>query len=526
MNKIAIYLNQHLVGNVFDKDSILEQYATDRSILSIKPRFVAMPKTSGDIKKILIFANQLALKDYELPIAVRGNGFDKTGATLTPGMVISMKKMNHIREIDRHSRLIRVEAGVTLGQLNSALQLHGLTLPINAQPEETIGGLIANCKNDSYAVKYGGIIKCIERIEVLLPNGDFLQTLKLHPNGLKQKQALKTPEGAIYRNLTNILENYATDIEKLKNTSSDSSGYPAITCLKNNNVFDLTPIFLASQGTLGIITEVILRCTVLPPPPQKLLATFKSRRRALEFLDFALTLRPLETMLYDLRIFEKGEDFGKALKFITKNDEGKFLVSVSFNDKKRTTAKKIAACTEKISKKANLFVDDGKTPGNNLSSAIVSYLNHPPSGERVAFLDDFYIPAPELPSFLDQLTELETEFKIDLPIFGSFATDNYNIRPAIELETTEGRQLMMQILKAVSSLISSCHGSFTGGSPEGRTKALVVNSNLDEQHQKLFDEIKKAFDPNRVLNPDIKLGADARSIVRYVRTSYSQDLVL
>ena len=92
MNKIAVYLNRHLTGNVFDKDSILEAYSTDRSLLKVKPRFVALPETTSDIRKIVRFVNQLSEKKYNLPIAVRGSGLSKTGADLTDGLVVSMEK--------------------------------------------------------------------------------------------------------------------------------------------------------------------------------------------------------------------------------------------------------------------------------------------------------------------------------------------------------------------------------------------------------------------------------------------------
>ena len=89
MNKLAIYLNRHLIGNVFDKDSILDAYSTDRSLLKIKPRLVAVPETTSDVRKICRFANQLSEKGYDLKIAVRGAGLSKTGADLTSGLVIS-----------------------------------------------------------------------------------------------------------------------------------------------------------------------------------------------------------------------------------------------------------------------------------------------------------------------------------------------------------------------------------------------------------------------------------------------------
>ena len=98
VNKIAVYLNRHLSGNIFEKDSVLEAYSADRSVLKIKPKLVAVPESVSDIRKIVRFVYQLAEKDYKLPIAVRGSGLSKTGSDLTSGIVISTEKLNHIRE--------------------------------------------------------------------------------------------------------------------------------------------------------------------------------------------------------------------------------------------------------------------------------------------------------------------------------------------------------------------------------------------------------------------------------------------
>ena len=111
MSKLAEYLNRHTIGNVFDRTTICDQYSTDRSILKITPRLVAVPESTDDIRKLMRFADQLAARDYYLPITVRGSGLDKTGASIGEGMIISMEKFCHIEEIDVRGRLVRVQPG-------------------------------------------------------------------------------------------------------------------------------------------------------------------------------------------------------------------------------------------------------------------------------------------------------------------------------------------------------------------------------------------------------------------------------
>ena len=203
MGKITKYLNQLIVGNVFDAPEVLEAYSTDRSALKIKPKFVAIPESTEDIKKLLRFFNQIAAKDIRVSITTRGSGLDESGAALSNNLLFSTEKLNHLLEIDPRERLVRVQAGITLRELNIALSVSGLTIPIGGHDYDTIGGLIANDPVDTYYGKYGGISNYVERIEVILANGECLQTAKLKKYAVAKRAAEKSLEGDIYRKIAN-----------------------------------------------------------------------------------------------------------------------------------------------------------------------------------------------------------------------------------------------------------------------------------------------------------------------------------
>jgi len=229
MNKIAKYLNQHIVGNVYDRPEILSKYSTDHSILRVEPKMVVIPENTGDVRRIVRFVNQLHVKDAHLDLAIRGTGLDKTGADLSSGIVLSTEKLNHIQEIDEHARLVRVQSGVTLGQLNSALSLKGLTLPIAADPRQTIGSLIANFVSDDFGGKYNGIYYYVDCLEAVVSTGDVIQTSRLNRRFLEHKKGLSTFEGAIYREISNSIEDNFDVISDLdKKPTIDSAGYELI----------------------------------------------------------------------------------------------------------------------------------------------------------------------------------------------------------------------------------------------------------------------------------------------------------
>ena len=526
MNKIAKYLNQQLIGNVFDSSQILEAYSTDRSPLKITPRMVVVPENVSDVRRTVKFVNQLASKSVHIPITVRGSGLDKTGADLGSGLVLSTEHLNKILEIDDRARLVRVQAGVTLGQLNSALALYGLHIPILADPRETIGALIANFTTDAAAGKYNGIYYYVDCVEAVISTGETLQTSRLARHHLNRKTDLTSYEGSIYREVDKLIDSHSDLIKNLGERSTiDAAGYQMITQVvrENTGSFDLLPLFYASQGTLGIITEVILHCNVFQPRVRHFVAAFESISAALSYISEISPLDPEELNLYDARIFKSAETHGKdPALFAAKFNKG-YYVWAAFDDKPRKTNKKLQKCLKLLPDNAAAVVetDDNTTDFKRLKSAIMSYLNDDVRGERVSFVDDFYIPPDHLANFLTDLRDLEKAEKQELPIFGSFATSNYSLRPDVQLNTVEGRQFIIKFLKAFNSLVKDHGGSITGGAPEGRLKAIVTNPAFLDEEEEIYLKLKDIFDPNLIFNPDIKLGATPNATVRHLRTSYN-----
>lgn len=521
MNKIAVYLNRHITGNVFDKDSILEAYSTDRSLLKIKPQFVAFPESTSDIRKLVKFVNQLAEKKYSLPIAIRGSGLSKTGADLSSGLVVSTEKMNRVRELDAHDRLVHVQAGITLGELNAILAPHGLVLPVSANPRESLGALIANAPRDRFSGKYGGIMNFIDRAEVVLSDGSLIQTARLSRQKLAIKKNLKGLEGIIYEKLDNLLLENPELIEKCSNVGS--LGYPALKHIHrlNGRIFDLLPVFFGSEGSLGVVTEVILRLSTLPARPHRIFAVFSTFKSAQEFADYCLRLSPLSVDLFDTRIFKTAEIYGKKPDLLTKKLDSGFLVLVSFNDKSHKSRIKVQKAVKSLPKSAYVVSETvgNSADFNDFDASVVSFLNDDARGERANLIHDFHIPREKLPKFLEDLKLLEKSSKRPLEFFGSYSTKNFSLRPDFDLSKISERRAALTLLRDMNELLKTHGGNLVGGYPEGRLKSIIVYPELDKEFRSFVAEIKTIFDPNHIFSPGIKSSYDTRSAVRHLRTS-------
>lgn len=522
MGKITKYLNQLIVGNVFDTPEILGEYAIDQSVLRVKPKFVAFPESTEDIRKLMRFFNQIAAKEIPASVAVRGSGLDEGGADLVNGLVISTEKLNRLLEIDPRERLVRVQAGITLKELNTALSVSGLTIPIGGHDNDTIGGLIANCPKDLYAGKYGGITKYVERIEVILANGECLQTERLKKYAVAKKAAEKSLEGKIYQKISKVLKERGDFIEKLGLDRNSLVGYPGISHILRRETVDLKPLFYGSQGTLGIISEVILKVVPMRKTPTRVVATFKDLSSAMKYAELVRGLNPREINLYDLKIIQEARETGKNLDGVIRRLEDGFVVFVSFDERQSYCLKKLANIKLKIPRTAKFIIEspDNKVILNEFENSLETYLAHTRHGERVPVLTDFYLPAENIDAFMQDLQILQDKLKLDLALYGSYMTGIYNLRPGFKLDDEELNKKIATFLRAGAYVVHRQGGELAGGTPEGRLKAVVTNSELTEPEKSLYEEIKRIFDINNVLGSDIKLGASSKFTLTHFRNNH------
>ena len=519
MGKIAKYLNQLTVGNVFDNPEVLEAYATDQSALKVKPKFVAFPESTDDIRKLLKFFDQLAGKDIKVAVTARGSGGGEGGAALTNGIVISTEKLNKLLEIDPRERLVHVQAGITLKELNTALSVSGLTIPVDGHDDETIGGLISTNPVDNFAGKYGGIQNYVERIEVVLANGDCIQTSRLKKYAVAKKAAEKTTEGAFYRKMAKIVHDRKDLLDEIAGDGRNMAGYPGITQVSHKETMDLMPLFFGAEGTLGIISEVILRAIPIKEKPVRVVATFKEIEPTLKYMEALQEIEPDRIDLYDLKIIREARETGKNLDGVIKKLEDGFVVFTSFSEKINNKLRKLVLIKEKMPRNTKFISEspENRTTLNEFENSLANYLSYVKNGERVPILTDFYLPAYNIEGFLKDLAVLAEKLELDLSLYGSYAASTYSLRPKFDLEAEDYRKRATTFLRAGAYVIGRQGGKLAGGTPEGRLKAVVTKDEMPEARKELYNEIKQIFDPSGILNPEVKLGVSSKFTLTHFR---------
>lgn len=531
-SKVAQYLNEHLLGEVTTNEHVRKQYATDGSVLRIVPDMIIYPRTTSDIRKVARFSWQLAEKGHKLPITVRGGGTDQTGAAIGSGVILDVRAhMNTIFELDIKQRLVRVQPGVTFKALNDALRLQGFRIPSYPQSQaySTIGGAIANNAGGVLSGKYGATGEWIHQLEVILSNGEVLQTGRVSKRDLNKKKGLQTFEGELYRNVDNLLTDNASLIEKLAVDGRDNAGYNVVDVSRRDGSVDLTPLVVGSQGTLGIISEIIMKVQPIPEYPLVGALAFPNHDAARDALDVLRALDPSVLELIDGRMFEAAADRGKSYAFYDEAvDQGGVaaVVVVEYDQQGEYAKKKITKKIEKLFEKQQAYIALERKPetGDELralvQASVLPLLPEKPEQSVPQILEGAYIPQERLEDFAKAVETLETKNHVALPLCGHAGEHIYYVRPQLDFHKVGDRQKVFKLLAEWSAAVFAHGGSLIGMSGEGRLKAAFAYKDLDDDVKELYTSIRDLFDPLGFLNTGVKQAVELKKLAGDFRADY------
>lgn len=524
MNKIAQYLNTHMLGEVIVAPNVLAAYTNDGSVLHYTPDMVAYPRATSDIRKIARFSWQLAEKGHILPLTMRGAGTDTTGAAIGAGMLVAtMAHMNRIFEYDAGQKLVRLQPGVSVNSLSNALALHGTAIPELRWDHQmaSIGGSIASQRN---AFEY------VEQLEVVLANGDVLQTKRISKRDLDKKKGLQTFEGEIYRAVDGLIEDNSNLLDEMVHNDDrlDHEGYLGLEMVKEKNgSFDLTPLFVGSQGSLGMISEMILKADFVNQNPSMVVAAFSERAGAHDALDIIDGLDPSAVEYIDGKYFESAIMAGKTYQFYetAKEQFGDIaaVVIVTLNDfNERARAKKTKKLVSQLKPLgAHLIVDKDFVNSDLRGLGSVTYwLLNPEKAELSSppVLDGMFVPLERFGVFADELDAIMKTHHVALALYGRPMDNLWYVRPLMRMSTVADKQKLFKLTSDLAVLTKKHGGSPFGAGGDGRIGA-GLRIETSSQHD-LFKKLKDVFDPSGTLNPGVKHDTTVKDLVKQLRSSY------
>jgi len=450
----------NIVGseNIYSDKAHLIAYSYDATREHFEPDAVIFPRNEEDVSAILKYCNK-----YRIVIVPRGAGSGFTGGALpsSGGIVLAMEKhMNKILEIDMKNMVAIVQPGVVNMDLQRAVEEVGLFYPPDpaSQDYSTIGGNVSENAGGMRAAKYGITKDYVMATRAVLPNGDI--------------------------------------IKAGKRTIKDVAGY------------NISGILIASEGTLAVLTEITLKLIpkpkmtktamgIFPTVKDAMEAVYKTMASgitpvAMEFLD-NLTIRAVE------ETFHKGLPVDAGALLITDVD-GNLEDDLKFQLDQIEKVFKENGCLEFRRAKDDKEAADIWFARRNASPSLSIY------GSK-KLNEDVTVPRAVLPELLEKFYAIADKYKVKIPCFGHTGDGNVHTNVMVDGSNAQQVKIAYKAIEEVFQATVDLGGTLSGEHGIGLAKAPYMKMAFSDAEMALFKSIKKAFDPNNILNP-AKMGLE------------------
>lgn len=534
MSKVAHYLQEHLLGEVTASEDARAFFSTDNSIFHVAPSIIVYPRTEQDVRKTARFAWQLAERGRVLPITARGAGTDNGGGAIGSGIVLVFPAhMNRIVQLDMKTGNTIVEPGLMYGRLQQTLHTHDRFLPPYPASFEysTIGGAVGNNASGEKSFKYGSTEDYVKGLRVVLANGEVITTGRLGKRELSKKLGLSTFEGELYRQLDTLIEEHKDTVKAMElGVSKNTAGYNLTDVKQSNGSFDLTPLFVGSQGTLGIITEITMATEDFNPETTLFMASFDSIDSACEAVTELRHLpeRPSSLEMVDGHLLSFVNRLNpNQLKSVIQEPMPSMILFIEYDNTGEHNRKKCAKQTRRILDKLAIKYEQAEDYESrmrlwkvrNASSSLLSHSeNHL---KAVPIIDDAIVPVAKLAELIKGAYALFAAAKLQVAAWGHAGDGNIHLQPFFDLAQLGDRQRAFRLYEEYYKLVLSLGGSTSGQSGDGRLRAPLLPQVYGADAYALLEKVKTIFDPYNILNPGVKIGVTLDQIKPLVRSSYT-----
>ena len=428
----------------------MEPYAQDAVKEKFPPEAVVLPRTAAEIQALLRLANEA-----RFPVTARGGGVGYTGGAVPVegGIVIGTDRMNSIREINPDDLYVVAEPGVTTYALQQAVEALGLFYPPDpaSYKNSFLGGNIAENAGGMRSAKYGVTKHYVMGLEVVTPTGEIIRT-----------------GGRTSKNVVG---------------------------------FDLTGLMCGSEGMLGIITEATLRLLPLPEATRTVRATFHTMREACacvtRFTRARITPVAIEVLDRNaINAVEAEYAFG-----LDQKAGALLIVSV---DGARSEVERASLAVERVLREGGGFdvlravtkeQEDGLWDVRRaLSPAMKKY-------GTLKLNEDVVVPRSRVPELIEEVEEIGRRHQTFVVNFGHAGDGNIHVNFMCAREDAEAVRRARAAVRETFAVAVKLGGTISGEHGIGYVKAPYLDMAVGETTIETMKRIKRALDPNGILNP-------------------------
>jgi len=534
-------------GEIDISPEVRRAYSHDASVFEMLPEAVVYPKNVADIKHLVLFAGTHKTHYPSLALTPRGAGTDMSGGAIGNSIIVDFTRyMNTIDRLD--DGLLTVEPGAYARDVDSLLSKNHRLLGCMPASKAwcTIGGMVANNAGGEQSLRYGNAEKTVKELRAVLADGQEYTFGPLTTRQLTRKISEDTFEGHIYKGIHDLLNEHYDFIRNAKpKVSKNSTGYNLWSVWdKDAGTFNLAPLLVGSQGTLGIVTSTTF--TTAPKPkhtgmmviyldPKKPLgdiAAIITRHKPSTFegfddITFELGIRHFSLFKKQLGAKEWAKQQASLLHTVAKF-QGHLPHIVLMVEFEGSSEQVIAGKINALQKDLALFKLKTEVTGTEQESsrfwqirrASFQLLRQRVHGKYAApFVDDLTVQPRYLPEFLPHLRKILRRYNLPATVAGHFGDGNLHIIPLIDIQDPKEQLKLEPVLREVIPLILKYGGTLAGEHGDGMIRGPWLPAIYGNEMYGYFRQVKELFDPMYIFNPHKKTDADWDFNMSHLRTT-------
>jgi glycolate oxidase len=449
---------QKLLGKeqVFLSEADRLTYAYDAAVLSpVLPALVVRPRSTGDLGQVVRLCH-----DHGLPLTVRGAGTNLSGGTIPHpgGVVVLTNALNKILEINAADLYAVVQPGVITAKLAAAVEAEGLFYPPDpgSMAVSTLGGNVAENAGGLRGLKYGVTLDYIMGLEFFAASGDTVKT-----------------------------------------------GSRTVKCVTGYN---LTGLLVGSEGTLGVISEIILKLIPLPGARRAMMATFDQVDQASETVAAIIANRIVPATLefldnFTIRTVEDYSHAGlpvDAAALLLIEVDGHPAVVAEEADKVEAICRKLGAAQVHTAKDA--------AERDRVWSARRAALSALAKLKPTVVLEDATVPRSRVPAMIRAIEDISQKFNLPIGTFGHAGDGNLHPTILTDRRNQEEWHRVEAAVEAIFDAALALGGTLSGEHGIGKAKSRFMAKEVGPGTILYSQRIKAALDPKNILNPGQSIG--------------------
>ncbi len=485
-------------------------YSTDASVYQIVPLGVVLPRSEDDV-----VATVRACARFGVPLTARGGGTSQAGQCIGAGIIVDCSKHFHeILEINGPERWARVRPGCVLDDLNRAATAHGLQFApdISTASRATIGGMIANNSSGTHSILHGKTVDHVLELRVALADGSIVEARPLDAPEVQAQCERQDREGECYRAVRRLVTEHAAEIEKRYPKILRRVGGYNLDLLSANPQAgcNLVPLFVGSEGTLGIVLEAKLRLIPLPRAKALLVVQFRDLLDALGATPAILTHGPAAVEVMDRYILDStllNPEAARLREFL-KGEPAAILIIEFYADQPDEAAARVQALEADLRQRAegehfHRALDPAEQQRIWKLRTLALGLSMAEKGDAkaISFVEDTAVRPEVLRDYIAEFLEIIRRHGTKAGVYAHASVGCLHVRPVIDLKTEEGVQRFEEIAADVADLVLKYHGALSGEHGDGLVRSPFQEKMFGPELYAAFRELKRAFDPAGLLNP-------------------------